>query len=312
MARGGFVRRILPAASLGVLSLILACSTAGRGPPPAAILAAPATPSPDEVARGAYLTAAGDCASCHTRPGGQPFAGGAPIKTNFGTIYSANITPDAATGIGAWSAADFYRALHGGEDNRGRNLYPAMPYDHFTHVRAEDVAAIRAFLMSQPAARYTPPADQLKFPYNNRSLIGVWNHLYFHPGAYEPDPSRDETWNRGAYLVTGLGHCGGCHTPRSSLGGEKADQALRGGKVGAVEAPDLNSDNLESLGSWSEGDIAAFLGTGRNDHATAKGPMKEVVEKSTSKLSQADLLAIATYLKSLPAKPGAGASRTGA
>ena len=294
-------RRITPAIALSALGLVLACTTASpTGPLPQAAVSPPPS-SPELIARGEYLATGGGCASCHTRPGGAPLAGGLPIATNFGTIYSANITPDQANGIGAWSGADFYRALHDGVDPRGRNLYPAMPFDHFTRVRAEDLAAIRAWLMSQPAEGSAPPADKLKFPFNHRGLIGVWKSLYFHPGEYRDDPARDERWNRGAYLVTGLEHCGGCHTPRSSLGGEEAGRDLRGGKVGTFKTPDLNSDNIEGLGSWSEGDIVAFLHTGHNGHATAKGPMKEVVEKSTSRLTETDLAAIAVYLKSLPA-----------
>jgi mono/diheme cytochrome c family protein len=289
---------------------------------------APMTPPADSAAqspqaaliqKGQYLVAAGDCVSCHTRPGGEPFAGGLPLKTPFGTIYSANITPDADTGIGGWSEAQLARAMHEGIDDQGHHLYPAFPYTAYTKVTDEDVQAIYAYLKSVAPVSYAPPKNEMSFPFNQRGLMAIWNRLFLKDARYQPDSSKSAEWNRGAYLVEGLGHCGACHTPRNQLGGERASLALTGGVyqddvIDAVHEQDVVREDEgmvrpwaavdltpspRGLGAWSTDDIAAYLKTGHNIRAGAFGPMAEVVANSTSHLTDADTRAMAVYLKSL-------------
>lgn len=255
-----------------------------------------------QIERGRYLATVGDCASCHTVPGGKPFAGGRPLNTPFGVIYSSNITPDLQTGIGAWSDDDFYRAMHSGVSARGNHLYPAFPYPYFTHVTREDVLDIRAYLETVDPVRQQPPANALIFPLNQRFLLSGWNMLNFDKGTFRPDPGKSAQWNRGAYLVEGLGHCGACHTPKDFTGADIKGRELTGGLLDNWFAPALIGLKRGGLADWSEDDIADFLLTGRNDRAAAYGPMAEVVELSTSHMTRADLLAMATYLKSLNPK----------
>jgi mono/diheme cytochrome c family protein len=272
---------------------------------------------------GRYLAAAGDCVACHTRPGGEPFAGGRPLDTPFGVIYSGNITPDPDTGIGVWTEAEFARAIREGIAADGSHLYPALPYTAYTRLEDADVHALYAYVRSLKPVRYTPPANALPFPFNVRSLVGGWNALYFTPGRYRPDPTRSLEWNRGAYLTQGLGHCGACHTPRNRLGAERSAQALAGGEYldeiadeivdGRVVPLDERTvrpwaaANLTSarsgLAAWSAADITRYLKTGHSARAAAFGPMSEVVANSTSRLTEADDRAIAVYLKSLPPDP---------
>jgi mono/diheme cytochrome c family protein len=275
------------------------------------------------IEQGRYLAAAGDCISCHTRPQGVPFAGGLPITTPFGVIYSANITPDVATGIGAWSEREFARALHEGIAADGRHLYPAFPYTAYTKVSDQDVQAIYAFLRSLAPVRYTPPPNELRFPFNSRSLLAGWNLLYLAPGRYVTDPAKSAEWNRGAYLVQGLGHCGACHTPRNLLGGERTSEALAGGayldeitdevindRVAPMDertvrlwsAPNLTQAST-GLAAWTVDEIAAYLKSGHNARAGAFGPMGVVIARGTSHLSAEDIRAMAVYLKSLPPAP---------
>lgn len=285
--------------------------------------AAPApSPAPDAalVEQGRYLATAGDCVSCHTRPGGQPFAGGLPLKTQFGTLYTPNITPDRDTGIGGWSEEQLARAMREGVADDGDHLYPVFPYTAYTKVTDEDVHAIFAYLRSLQPVIYTPPKNEMKFPFSIRPLMIVWNKLFFKEGRFVPDASKPAEWNRGAYLVEGLGHCGSCHTPRNVLGGERASLALTGGTyldeiTDAVEDQNIVAlDNLvrpwsavslttspTGLGAWSVGDIEAYLKTGHNKRAGVFGPMSKVVNNSTKFLSDPDLHAIAVYLTSLPA-----------
>ncbi len=256
-----------------------------------------------KIERGRYLAAAGDCEACHTAPGGKAFAGGRAIPTPFGTIYSANLTPDRKTGIGAWSDDQFYRALHQGIAANGSYLYPAFPYPWYTKVTREDSDAIRAYLGSLDPVSNAPPANQLDWPLDNRVVMKGWNELFFKPGTFSPDPHKSQEWNRGAYLVEGLGHCGACHTPKNVLGAAQRKAALRGGTLQDWFAPDLTSDVRSGLGSWSIEDITTFLKTGRNAHTTAYGPMSEVITFSTSRLNDDDLKAMAAYLKDVPAEP---------
>ncbi|HEX3396870.1 MAG TPA: cytochrome c [Steroidobacteraceae bacterium] len=261
-------------------------------------------PNAAQLRRGQYLVAAGDCLSCHLRDGGEPFAGGLGLNTPFGVIYTSNITPDRATGIGAWSSEQFYRAMHDGKGAQREDLYPAFPYPWFRRASREDDDAIFAYLMSLPAVNYTPPKNDLAFPLNFRSFVGAWNLLFLDSHDIQSDPQQSAEWNRGAYLVNGLGHCGGCHTPKNSFGADKSKQELHGGKLDNWVAPDLTGNTRIGLGEWSVEDIAEFLATGRNGHAAAGGAMADVINYSTSLLSDADRRAMAVYLKSQPASPG--------
>src|ERR1700733_1520314 len=265
-------------------------------------------PNAAQVRRGQYLVAAGDCISCHLREGGEPFAGGLALNTPFGLIYTSNIPPDRETGIGAWNSDQFYRAMHDGKGAHGEDLYPAFPYPWFRRVSREDDDAIFAFLMTLPAVNYTPPKNDLAFPLNFRTLVGAWNTLFLDSHNFQSDPEQSAEWNRGAYLVNGLGHCGACHTPKNSLGADKSKQELQGGKLDNWVAPDLTGNTRIGLGDWSVDDIAEFLASGRNAHAAAGGAMADVITYSTSFISDADRRAIAVYLKSQPASPSVAAS----
>lgn len=261
-----------------------------------------------QVEKGKYLAQAGNCVSCHTRPGGEPFAGGLSFKTPFGVVYSTNITPDVETGIGNWSDGDLVRAMHEGVSAEGRNLYPVFPYPSYTKVSEEDVRAIYAYLKTTKPVSYTPPENELDFPYNQRWLMPLWNTLFFDEGRYEEDPELSAEANRGAYLVQGLGHCGSCHTPRNGFGALENDKALSGGSyLDAVEEGKVrpwSAVNLTpgpgGIEKWSSDDIAAYLKKGYNAHAATFGPMNEVILNSTQYLSEADAKAIGVYLKTLP------------
>ena len=271
------------------------------------------------LARGKRMVDAGDCVACHTADGGKPFAGGRPIETPFGVIYSPNITPDRDTGIGAWSDEDFYRAMHEGIAADGSRLYPAFPYPYFTKMTRDDVMAVRAYLATVPAVRSERPRNALTWPLNNRVFMRGWNMMFFKPGIYQPQPDKSAEWNRGAYLVQGPGHCGACHTPKTMLGSDKTSQALRGGLVQNWFAPKIANTKGDGLGDWSVDDVVEYLKTGRNKHSGAAGLMAEVVRHSTSKLPDEDLHAIATYLKDVDGgpepdggKPDAAAANAGA
>lgn len=253
-------------------------------------------PASAQISRGRYLATLGDCIACHTRKGGAPFAGGRPLETPFGTILSANITPDRETGIGNWAADQFYRALHEGIANDGTHLYPAFPYNYYTRITRADSGAIFAYLRTLKPVHSNPKRNQLPFPFNIRATMAVWNWLFLRPGEYKPDPSKSALWNRGAYIVQGLGHCGACHTPMNILGAPKESQYLQGGTFGEWFAPDLTPNPRTGLGRWSHQDIVEFLKRGRNAHAAASAEMGEVVAFSLSKASDADLNAIAAYL----------------
>ncbi len=250
--------------------------------------------------RGKALTDAGDCVACHTAEKGQPFAGGRSVETPFGTIYSANITPDTATGIGSWTSDDFYRAMHEGVDPAGRRLYPAFPYPYFTKLTREDVEAIRVYLRMLDPVKNTLPANDLIWPLNYRVFLRGWNWMFFKAGTFTPHPHKSAVWNRGAYLVEGPGHCGACHTPKNIFGADKRSQRLAGGQLQNWFAPQITSASRRGIGSWQKEEIVEYLKTGRNAHSGATGLMAEVVADSTSKMPKEDLEAIATYLKDVP------------
>jgi mono/diheme cytochrome c family protein len=273
---------------------------------PAALWLAAATPgvAPAQEARlreGEYLARLGDCIACHTAPGGRPFAGGRPMPTPFGTMYSSNITPDTETGIGRWTAEQFYGAMHTGRFPDGGLMYPAMPYTSYTRVTRADSDAIFAYLRSVPTVRQANRPHDLRFPYNNRALILGWRTLFFQQGEYRPDPTKSAEWNRGAYLVQGLGHCGMCHTPINPLGANSEARAFEGGLIPMQNwyAPSLTSNREAGLGEWSIEEIVDLLRTGVSPRGAVYGPMAEVTYNSLQYLTDADARAMAVYLKSL-------------
>jgi mono/diheme cytochrome c family protein len=262
-----------------------------------------AQPSEETIAYGKELVTAGDCAGCHTADPAKPFAGGARIETPFGSIYSPNLTPDRETGIGAWTDQDFYNALHFGVAPDGSDYYPAFPYPSFSKLTRPDVLAIRAYLATLMPFANKAPGPELHFPLNYRIVMRLWNYLFFRPGALQSDPQMGADWNRGRYLVQALGHCGVCHTPKNVFGADKPGRALSGGMVDGWFAPRLDAAERSGLKSWTADDIAEYLASGRNGKSHADGPMADVVVNSTAKMSDADIHAIAVYLKSLPAGP---------
>jgi mono/diheme cytochrome c family protein len=263
---------------------------------------AAAQASPDLLARGAYLARAGNCMGCHTARGGAPYAGGRAIATPFGIVYTSNITPDAASGIGSWSALHFWRALHNGRSKSGRLLYPAFPYTSYTQVTREDSDALFAYLASQSAVAQPNQAHTLRFPYQSQAALAVWRALYFKPGVYQPDASRSTEWNRGAYLVQGLGHCSACHSARNVMGATEEGPGLVGGLIPMQNwyAPSLASAHQAGVGDWDQEHIVSLLKTGVSPRASVNGPMAEVVLRSTQYLTYEDLRAMAQFLKELP------------
>jgi mono/diheme cytochrome c family protein len=253
------------------------------------------------VATGEYLARAGDCVACHTAPEGKLFAGGRAMPTPFGTLYTSNITPDPETGIGKWNAEQFYATMHIGRFPDGGLLYPAMPFGSYTKVTRNDSDAIFAYLKTIPPVRIQRRAHDLRFPYNNRSLILGWRTLFFREGEYKPDPTKSDEWNRGAYLVEGLGHCGMCHTAINALGGSSESQAFEGGLIPMQNwyAPSLTSNKEAGLGDWSIKDISDLLRTGVSNRGAVYGPMAEVVYNSLQYLTDEDTRAMAVYLKGL-------------
>src|SRR4051794_8322054 len=256
-----------------------------------------------QIQNGRYLAIAADCAACHTVPDtGKPFAGGRAIETPFGNIVAPNITPDRDTGIGAWSDDEFDDAVRRGIRPNGARLYPAMPYTAYTKMSRADVLAIRAYLKTVAPVQNRVVANTLPFPFNVRAAMRVWDALYFTAGEFTPAPPRSAEWNRGAFLVQGAPHCGACHTPKSFFGGGKTSENLRGANLQGWFAPDITNDARTGLGRWSPGDITAYLKTGHNRMTAATGPMAEMIADSTSQMTDSDLAAIATYLKSLPGR----------
>jgi mono/diheme cytochrome c family protein len=269
----------------------------------AALAGSPALAADDgysAMERGRYLADAADCMPCHTVPGGKPWAGGRAIETPFGNLVSPNITPDRETGIGAWTDNEFADALQKGVGRGGEHLYPAMPYTYYTKVTREDVMAIRAYLNTIEPVRNKVVSNQLPFPFDIRASMLAWNELFFQEGEYKPNTSKPAEWNRGAYLVEALGHCGGCHTSKNALGGDETSKALQGNNLQGWFAPNLTNDERNGLGKWSPDEIVQYLQTGHNSWAAASGPMAEVVQYSTSRMKPEDLHAIAVYLKDQP------------
>lgn len=274
----------------------------------AAQLSAPseATPPAAElIERGRYLTAIGDCIACHTPEGASPFSGGRAVSTPFGSVLSANLTPDDATGIGGYTPATFYRALHQGVDRNGKHLYPAFPYDNFTHVTRADTNAIFAYLRTLPAVNHAVNRNQLRFPFSIRGLTALWNLLFFNKGEFVAAAGQSAEWNRGAYLVQGLAHCGACHTPRNFLGGARHGKEFQGGAFDSWFAPDITPNPHTGVGAWNRDDLTRFLQSGLNAHGAATGEMGEVVDFSTSHLTDEDMAAVLTYLGAQPASPTA-------
>ena len=255
---------------------------------------------PALVAKGEKLADAGYCLTCHTPPKGKPYAGGLPMVTAFGTIYSTNITPDAATGIGSWSLEAFTRAMHEGVARDGSHLFPAFPYDHFTKVSDDDVKALYAFMMTRPAVAQTAPSNTVPFPLNVRLLQAGWKLLFFKEGRYQAVAEQSAEWNHGAYLAEGLSHCGACHTPRNALGAEKkgADSHLAGAAIDGWFAPPLTSANPAPV-PWSAAELHDYLRNGGTAyHGVAAGPMSNVVRQGYALLDDADVNAVAAYVAS--------------
>jgi mono/diheme cytochrome c family protein len=256
---------------------------------------------PDEytrIERGRYLATVGDCAACHTDNGGPTYAGGLRLQTPFGPIAAPNITPDTDTGIGNWTEDQFITAMQTGIAPGGTHLYPAFPYAYFSKVSRDDLADIYLYLRTLPPVHHAVNRDTLPFPFDIRLLLAVWNRLFFAPGEFKPQASQSDQYNRGAYLVQGLGHCGECHTPKNMLGGDRTSAPYRGGLLQGWFAPNITGTPRIGVGDWSVDDIVEYLKTGHNAHAAASGPMAEEIVNSSSRMTDADLKAIAVYLKS--------------
>jgi mono/diheme cytochrome c family protein len=286
--------------SIGVAATVLICAAALvllKWPRPIDPIEPPqrSSFSKDAILRGAQLAALADCAGCHTATHGAPFAGGTRIDTPFGSFYGSNLTPDPRTGIGRWSLAAFMRAMRDGVARDGRHLYPAFPYDHFSSVTDADLAALYAFLMTGTPVVAEPPPARLRFPFGFRPLLAFWNLLFLPSGSYIADPKQSAEWNRGAYLVQSLGHCGACHTPRNVLGAEDRARALQGGEAEGWYAPPINAESPSPL-PWTADELHEYLRTGlTRSHAIAGGPMAQVVSGMNAALD-ADVRAIAVYI----------------
>jgi mono/diheme cytochrome c family protein len=264
--------------------------------------APPELAAADVIARGKYLTMAADCVVCHTAPGGQPFAGGLAIPTQFGVLYSPNITGDRQTGIGAWTDAEFIRALHQGIGKDGQRLYPAFPYESYTLMTDADALAIKAHLLSLPPTHATAPPTQLKFPFNQRWLMALWSLFYNPDHRFQPNLDRSAQWNRGAYLAEALEHCGDCHTPRNLAQALDNRQKFAGAVAEGWRAYNISADPASGVGGWTDAALAQYLRVGHAEgHGAAGGPMCEVVDASLSQLTPGDVGAIVAYLRTVPA-----------
>ena len=288
---------VLAAVVLALLAWVLIANYAGDDSGGGRSLEGGGTPE-----RGAYLVRVGNCMACHTDRGGAAWAGGRAIETPFGTVYATNLTPDPTHGLGQWTAADFWRALHHGRSRDGRLLYPAFPYPNYTEVTREDADAMFAYLRTVPAVPRANTPHRLRWPYSTQAALAVWRTLYFRAGVYEPEGTQSAEWNRGAYLVRGLGHCAACHSARNALGASSDMMDLSGGLIPMQNwyAPSLASNAEAGVGHWRVQDTARLLRSGAAQGATVLGPMAEVVQSSTQHLSQDDALAMATFLQTLP------------
>ncbi|MET0266587.1 MAG: c-type cytochrome [Duganella sp.] len=296
-----------PASANSITTLPLRCggvsaSTAGTITGNASIQTQ--APHDARLARGAYLARAGNCMACHTVRGGPEYAGGRAIATPFGEIMTPNLTPDLDTGIGRWSADDFWRALHHGVSKGGRLLYPAFPYPNYTRISRDDADALHTWLRTLTPVQQANQQHRLRFPYNQQLLLAAWRALYFRPGEYQVDSRQSLDWNRGAYLVQGLGHCSACHSPRNWLGASSGE-SLSGALLDPLGwyAPPLQAGTGSALADWPAEHLPALLKTGVAPRATMSGPMAQVVQQSLQHLSDADIAAMTLYLRSLPPSP---------
>jgi mono/diheme cytochrome c family protein len=292
------IAAVLVVVCIGVAGLVVASE------PAISPLTRPQAVDQLAIQRGARLAAVGDCGVCHTAKGGKPLAGGLKLNTPFGAIYSTNITPDRDTGIGTWSADAFKRAMREGVSRDGHLLYPAFPYQHFTQASDRDIADLYAYLMSRYPVQAVAPPNQLTFPLNFRPLVAGWNLLFLNKGERAADPAQNAEWNRGRYLVEGLGHCAACHSPMNKLGAQKSGQALAGGFVDGWEAPALTRLSSAPM-PWTHEQLVTYLRNGlASEHGAAAGPMRPVTAELAN-VPTADVGAIATYLMSLqtPASP---------
>src|SRR3954454_23910954 len=301
---GGIVAACVIAGAIAAFAVVWRPAMAAIDPP--------ATASFDSalVKRGRDLAAIGNCNDCHTVRGDKDFAGGLPVPTPFGAIYSSNITPDAETGIGRWSEAAFRRAMESGVDRDGRHLYPTFAYDHFTHVSDDDDRALYAYLMTRRPVRAPARANDLTFPFNQRIAVAGWKLLFLRHGTYQPDSTKSAEWNRGGYLVEGLAHCGACHTPRNALGAEKTQASFAGGDVDIWHAYAINGQSPAPV-PWNAEALFQYLRHGWHpDHGVARGPMAEVVS-NLSEVPEGDVRAIATYMAGVFGAPTPDAKRRG-
>jgi mono/diheme cytochrome c family protein len=268
-----------------------------------AVAAVPADQT-ELIKRGEYLARAGDCIACHTVRGGKTFAGGLPMLTPFGTLYTPNVTPDDQYGIGKWTSDDFYRSIHVGRSKDGSLLYPAMPFTSYTKVTRADSDAMFAYMRSVPPVNVPSSPHELRFPFNQRNMLIGWRVLFFSEGEFKPDPTKSVEWNRGAYLIEGLGHCSMCHTSINAMGGPVSSAAFGGGLIPLQNwyAPSLTSNKEAGLGDWDIKDINDLLKTGVSQRGAVFGPMAEVVHNSLQYMTDADINAMSTFLKSIPQK----------
>ncbi len=283
--------------------------------PPARSETSVTAPGPQRVAAGAYLARVGNCLGCHTARGGQALAGGRGLFTPFGTVYSTNLTPEPDTGLGRWNADEFWTAMHLGRSRDGRLLAPAFPYNHTSLITRQDSDDLWAWLQAQPAVRLQNQPDELVWPVGTQPVLAVWRSLFFRPATYQSDRTRSETWNRGAYLVQGLGHCAACHGPRNALGAISGLANLSGSLIPGLHwyATNLHSDRESGLASTPLPDIVRLLRTGQGAGGSFNGPMREIVQHSLQFYRDEDLLAMATYLQSQARRdaPAAGPAAPG-
>ena len=289
--------RIAALARAGLLTGVLAAAPAAAQDPNLS--------DPELIARGQYLVTAGDCVACHTAPGGKPFAGNYRLNTPIGAIMTPNLTPDPETGIGKWDYATFERAFRQGIGDEGEYLYPAFPFAWYTKVTDADTKAIFAFLKSLPPVKEARKDSEIPFPFNVRTALITWRTAFFGEGRFKPDPKATEEVNRGAYLVEGLGHCGMCHNERKLVGNTSLAGRFGGGVIDGWYAPNITPDGHQGIGAWSDAEVVSYLKTGTapgSRPGVAAGPMRQTIEESLSKMTDADLAAMVAYLRTVPAK----------